>query len=273
MKRLSDWIKKRPLWAYFVLAYALSWLVLAPLLIAGSTASLVRTILGILSDFGPPLAAVIVVGVLEEKDGLRAWLTRIFRWRVKPAWYLAALLVPVVLVYLGYGFYLLLRGTPLKSYEIPPPLLFLVTLLFIMFLGGGQEEPGWRGFALPRLQERFGALGASMLLGVIWAFWHTPKFFIPGTIQSETPMLWYLLLAPAVTTLLTWIFNSAKGSVLPAMLLHAGINTAPGLIPLDRPGGLVSMRWAVLIAIWLMVAVLVLVYRPEKLSGKSRITW
>jgi membrane protease YdiL (CAAX protease family) len=255
--------------AFFVLAYAISWAVLLPLAILGEAAASFALIFVAVSAFGPALSAWIVTRIVEGRPGVRRWLSRIFRWRVHVGWYLVALLLPFLLVVAGYALYLVLGGSPVQDWQPPSPVVFVATLSFIFLLGGGQEEPGWRGFALPRLQARYNALVSSLILGLIWTFWHIPNFFLPGTTQSELPWLWYVLLGPAVTIILTWIFNNTRGSVLPAMLFHAAVNTTPGLLPLDARGGLLSMRVAVLVAAWLMVAVLIVLFGPERLTTRE----
>ena len=118
----------------------------------------------------------------------------------------------------------------LKSY----PFLFVA-----IFFGGGPlgEEIGWRGFALPRLQARFGPLRASLILGLLWAFWHLPHFLTsaqrggPGMSLSvlyfNLPV--FLVMVVALSIVFTWVFNRTEGSLFIAMLLHASINTFAGV--------------------------------------------
>lgn len=175
---VTRWIEQHPLLVFFVLAYVISWVILAPLAILGERAASVYLPLVVMSAFGPALAALVVTRVTEGRDGVRRWASRFARWRVPVGWYLAAFLMPFLLALAGYGLYLLLGGSPTVDRQWPSPLLFLATVLFIFFLGGGQEEAGWRGFALPRLQARYSALSSSLILGVIWALSHLPTFFL-----------------------------------------------------------------------------------------------
>jgi len=92
------------------------------------------------------------------------------------------------------------------------------------------EEFGWRGFALPRLQSLYGSLGATLVLGPLWAIWHLPMFFIEGSPQySENvpaAFLMYTLIITCISILLTVVYNRTKGSVLACMLLHGFLNIA-----------------------------------------------
>jgi membrane protease YdiL (CAAX protease family) len=103
------------------------------------------------------------------------------------------------------------------------PLAFATTFLLGGPLG---EEPGWRGFALPRLQRRNGPLLGSVILGVLWALWHLPLFWTgvwnPPTIPN---ILMFIVMITALTIIMTWVFNHANGSLLITMLMHASFNT------------------------------------------------
>jgi membrane protease YdiL (CAAX protease family) len=107
------------------------------------------------------------------------------------------------------------------------PLFLGVVILF----GGGLEEPGWREYLLPALQETYSPLTAGLLVGVVWAGWHLPLVFIPVTIRNTLPLGLYLLQLVELSILLTWLTNRTDGSVLPAILLHAGGNVLLNYYP------------------------------------------
>lgn len=103
------------------------------------------------------------------------------------------------------------------------PLLAVVYLMIAVI-----EEVGWRGYALPRLQERAGALMASLLLGFIWGCWHLPQWFLPATGQADKwPFAIFLLHTIAFSLLLTWLYNQSGGSLWPVILAHAAFNLYP----------------------------------------------
>jgi len=169
--------------------------------------------------------------ITEGHAGVVNLLRRYARWRVGIVWYLAVLVgMPLLLLFAGW----LTTGVwTFTSYTlIFNPALYLL----VLFLGGPFfEEPGWRGFALPRLQERFGPVRACLLLGVLWAFWHLPLFFIPGYngagtgfVGISTAMLSFMVATILVTVIFTWVFNNVRGSLLLTILLHACINTNSG---------------------------------------------
>jgi membrane protease YdiL (CAAX protease family) len=123
---------------------------------------------------------------------------------------------------------------PEKDYPVEGIGLAGVILLFFLMnfiYGGLSEEPGWRGFALPRLQARFSPFTASLILGILWALWHAPARF--GGIEAkplmDTLIEWVLIVF--VTFIFTWFFNRTKGSILVTALVHPSMNTATYFLP------------------------------------------
>lgn len=182
--------------------------------------------------FGPTIAAVLLTWRADGRTGVRQLAGRVARWRVPFRWYVAVF-VPVVTTLVAY---VALRAL---AADVPPlgqfgnevgVLVFLVIILSLILSGliGGAiaEELGWRGYALPRLQHRFGATSASVLLGLLWAFWHLPLWFLPGLDPTGIPFEWYVPQVVAITVLMTWVFNNTRGSVLLAMLFHAVVNAS-----------------------------------------------
>lgn len=149
-------------------------------------------------------------------------------------------LAAAALITLGLS---LVRGPVDLGQALPSPLLFLGVFLFAMVLSGGlNEEPGWRGFAQARLNERYGAVPASLLVGVVWAGWHLPYFVIPVTPHSNFTFVnqvgWFGGIL-TLSVILAWVYNNT-GSVLLAMVLHAMANTADMVIPLAADAILVD---------------------------------
>ena len=175
---------RHPIIFYAIIACAGTWLVWLPLLLSkdglgvlsySSPLSLILTG-GIGTFSGPALAAFVMTGVTVERDDVRRLLRSIVLWRVGLRWYLFVLLGTPLVLMLGA---LVVPGT-LASFEPMPPLSMLTSylILFIypaLIIGGPLgEEPGWRGFALPRLQRRYGPLVGTLILSPLWAFWYVP---------------------------------------------------------------------------------------------------
>ena len=117
---------------------------------------------------------------------------------------------------------------PFSRYPVLDAKLLGMVILFFLYnvtYGGISEEPGWRGFALPRLQAKFSPLVSSLILGVIWAIWHAPGKFggIEASSLSDTLVEWVLIVL--VTIIFTWLFNRTKGSILVTALIYPAMNT------------------------------------------------
>ncbi len=260
----NRWAAQHPVAAFFGLTYALSWGLWLPLVLGYS--GTLRSILFVGGAFGPAVAGALVTGLSGHKVG--AWLRRRMRWRVAARWWMVALVVPVVLTGTASAAYALL-GHPVDVMLLPARLGgYLPALALAALVGGGQEELGWRGFALPHLERRFGPARATLLLGTIWALWHLPIVAANRTLQHglEWAALWPVLLLSLASVVgyafvLTWLFNRT-GSVLMAMLLHAGFNTANALLvplPAEAVAGSAYQTLSVTMTLTLGVAVLLLV--------------
>ena len=252
-------IKQHPLASFVTITLAISWIIWSPLIVLGQNISPVaRLILIIIGGFGPFLSAIIVTLIADGRNGFREWRKRIFKFRIGAKFYILAFLYPLILAALAYGLYLLMGGVPADFASVPPWYLYLVGLVFVFFLGGGQEEPGWRGFALPKLLSKYSPFIASIIIGVIWTIWHIPLFFVAGSSQAGLPFEWYLPNVIATAIVFTLLYLKTSGSVLPAMVLHAGLNSVVSWFPMES-GILPSYAYVTIVG-WTIVILLILVY-------------
>jgi CAAX protease family protein len=214
MGTITTFVKRHPLVAFFVLAYALTW----PLIPLVS----VSPLWGFPALFGPALAALIVAAITDGRAGLRDLLSRLIRWRVGGRWYAVALGLPMALALTAAGLHLLLGAQTSVDFG---GIFVLNLVVFVLIVG---EELGWRGYALPRLLTERSALGASLILGALWGGWHLPTFFVPGAPQHGLPFSAFILLTMAYSVVIGWVHVHAGGSVLIASLLHGTINLSQG---------------------------------------------
>ena len=189
------------------------------------------------------------------------------RWRVRWYWYAVAFLLPAAVPLVATALNVLLGAPAPTSAELgawPGLLPTFFLLLLVPGIGGAWEEPGWRGYATPRLQVGRSALSASLILGVAWAFWHLP-LMVAGVIP------WSDLAYVAVQSVAyAWLFNNTGGSVLIVMLFHTANNVVSGgfFHAMFSGADWARMGW-LLVALWLAVAVaLVFANGPEHLSRK-----
>jgi membrane protease YdiL (CAAX protease family) len=235
LENLKQVMRRHPLFFFFLLAYAFSWIMTLPYILAqwGILHGDLRIAFAVKS-FGPFLAAFLMTGITEGKAGVLRLRQSCMQWRAGWWWYLFILLGIPAFYLLGI---LVLPGASASFQGFPPhfAIVYLVNFVLIFFAGGPLgEEPGWRGFALPRMQPRYGALKGTLLLGVLWACWHLPDFLTdaqrsgPGTdfatlFTINFPIFFIMVIALAV--LFTWVFNHTGSNVFMAILLHASINT------------------------------------------------
>jgi membrane protease YdiL (CAAX protease family) len=232
---LSTWIKRHPVIAMVALTYLLAW----PKLIAGATDSYGITNLhlspwlDIFTGWSPAIAAFTITALAQGRSGIRTLAQKIIRWRVGLGWYLAVFLISALIILAEAGAYELLRGNwaALPVAQMPPlQAIGSFALLLIVYMLVNTEEIAWRGFALPRLQSHYGALGATLRLWIVWTLFHLPYFFTKDSMFQEMGILSFASGTLALSIIFTWLFNSTRGSVLLCTLLHALLNTWPLLV-------------------------------------------
>jgi len=219
------------------------------------------------APFGPFLAALIVLAVTEGKSGVIGLFRRMGRWRVNVSWYVIALATPVVLsavavlINIALGAQADLSLTSINGLDV---LSTFAMVLLIPGFAGAWEEPGWRGYAVPRLQSGRTALRAALILGVLIAGWHLPLILV-GQI-SWTDMIQII----GAVIIFNWLFNNARGSVLIIMLAHAANNTVWSTLTSKVVAEPAFFRQAVLQAVvWCVAAVIVvLAAGPANLSRR-----
>ncbi len=230
---LHKFVHRRPFASFTIGAYLFSWISWG--VAFGVLDDSIATLFYYLGGFGPLVAAMVVLRM--QGRSLRAWIASLFKWRLNSIWYLFALGFPMLLVAIVSLIYLL-QGNSLNLAALPERLLaYPSTLLALALIGGGNEEPGWRGVGLPALQQRHSPFTATCILGMVWAFWHFPLLATISDVAAGTLELGQIFVITGVTLLsiathafwYTWLINKT-GSVLLCIILHASYNTANGLL-------------------------------------------
>jgi uncharacterized protein len=264
-------VRRHPLIAFFVLAYALAWIIESPLVFLRDTITDAQgQVLYILSANVVSVVAIVLTAIVLGRGTLRKLLARLLIWRVNPLWYLGVVLGPVALVGGTIALNTLL-GRPALSLGIPSMLGLVIMLAFMIFPGSALgEEIGWRGYALPRLQTQMSALSASLILAPIWALWHLP-LWLTGA-PGRTPLIYagFVVSAFGLSVILTWVYNSTGGSLLLVVLLHATINL-PITLLYDALGSQVTVPVLLYFGLTVVAAVVVVIVAgPKHLSRKHR---
>ena len=183
----------------------------------------------IISSF---IVAYIISGGLSNVKGVRELLSKLYIWRVNVKWYIFVIIIVPIIYFLISIISDLFSGQPVQfQYTISGLIPFFI---FTLFLNSFEEEIGWRGFALPHLQNHYSPLIASLILGVIWTIWHFPNY-IPQLLSEGVIIFTILCLAKflliiPITFIYTWVYNHTRGSLLLVILLHAIGNFSVGLV-------------------------------------------
>jgi CAAX protease family protein len=247
------WVGRHRFLAFVGLAYAFSW---SCWLLAAVGGGRIPFLLG---GLGPMIAAGVVTRVTG--GSLRAWLRPVWRWRVGVRWWAYALGLPAVL----YGVVtvaLQVTGSPVEwSLVLDRLPAYAGTFVFVLLLGGALEEPGWRGFGLPLLQERYSPVRATLLLGLVWGIWHVPLygpagFVVPMVVAFFYTVLWNRTHSVAMCILLHASFTPAQDQLI--LMARSRAYTAV----LDAPD------WAILGTY--LAAVLVLLAVTKGRLGKAQ---
>ncbi|KAA0257282.1 MAG: CPBP family intramembrane metalloprotease [Chloroflexi bacterium] len=243
---MSTIVKKYPAISLLVLAMILGF---APALaVAAGLLPPAWIQLGALSS---SVAAVVLVLIEGRKGGLRELLSRALIWRVGIRWWIFALFFMIVPSVAALYVYHLLGGPSVDWSGLQPLYQIVPAFVFLTLAAGIGEEFGWRGFLLPRLQSRHNALVSGLIVGVAWATWHVPLFFIEGTNQYEQRLangmlpaiLGYAMFVIVQSVQFTWLFNNTKGSVLLAAVFHGASNAWAGYLGMGNVpfGGILTL--------------------------------
>jgi hypothetical protein len=228
--RWKIWARSHLLLIYFFMAFTFTWTIGGLCLFAPAVAGTfsrrpsLTNPLFYLAVYVPSLSSIILTAVFGGCAGLRKLYERLIPWRTGIQWYLFVLIVyPMGAVIAGEiaGAF---TGVPVKIQNWAHLYLLLLPAL-IVDPGPLGEELGWRGFALPRMLERWSPLSASLILGLIWGLWHLPAFFISGLAQNRMALPVFLLATISVSIIDTWLFLRTNGNLLLPILVHLMTNT------------------------------------------------
>ena len=287
-------IKNYPLTSFFILAFTITWTLQLTGIVLASQQSMVlsnETNFLYFTDFlkmklppaqllayglftlgmGPLISAILVTSITEGKSGLKNLWQQCTKWNVGIKWYLIALGLPILLSVVSVGIGWLASGGQL-TYTLKLPVeKFIPFFLYMLIFTGISEEPGWRGFALPRLQSRYNAEKASWILGILWGIWHFP-FIIYYTYHAGVVPLLFSFLGLTLgivgwTLVNTWIYNNTS-SVLIIILLHGWGNTVQSYLVLSSNDMTAQSLYGILP--WAIAIILMRIYGNENLSHQPR---
>jgi len=231
---MSAFVNRYQFIIFIVLAVLISWL---PWYVSGSGFFV----------FGPSVAGVVIIAIINGKQGLQKITRQALCWRVGLRWWMVSLFVSALILLISIGINILLKGE-ISAFTFIRKEWYLLPVFFIMTIIGGPlgEEFGWRGFALPYLQKRLNPFISSLLLGIIWGMWHFPLFLQSGTLHAQIgigllPI--YILGEIGLSILITWVYNKTNSSLLVgAIILHNADNFWSSILITDETLSAVSQQ-------------------------------
>ena len=267
-------------WRFFFFAFGFTWLAWSPGIL--DSLGLINLpvpfiVFFFIGTWGPFLAATLV----NYQDGgwknVKDFWKRGFDFNFPARWLLIIVIISLLVSAVPLGLYMLFGGEGPKESILFQPWMIVPVFLTYFFTGGGNEEWGWRGFALDRFQERWNPTIASIVLGIIWGCWHIPLFFIEGTGQSHMSLIIFIVATPGLSILHTLVYNKTEKNLLAVWLFHAMLGTAWETFPIVQPqiSGYKNMYIYDFLAVTIL-AILVLVvegtllgYKKESVLGES----
>ena len=271
----------RSLPKFFLVTFSATWICWAAsfaisqgIVATHSTLGILASAVFLLGVFAPALVAVALTDRAEGRAATRSLLSRILKWDVGWRWYLFALVYMAVVKLSVAAVHRIVTGAWPRFGQTPWYLM--VGAIAVSTWAQAGEEVGWRGYALPRLSEHLGLGPASTILGIIWATWHLPLFFFPGsdTLGQSFPL--YLLEVTAVSVALAWLYWRTGGSLLLVMLLHAAINNTKDIVPsadlyATNPWGLSHslVGWLTVALLWIAAAYFLFRMRKIKILQRD----
>ncbi len=253
----------RNLLFYFLLVFGLNlimWVCLAIFHVGMPTSMMVT----LPAAGGPTLAAFLITAITEGKTGVKALWRRFWNRYLSFKWLLVTLLCYETLRLATNLTARAIDGQPYPIFDTSTPLWMIIPLFIGAFISSGiGEEFGWRGYVLPRFQAKWNALTSSIILGIIWAVWHIPAFFIPNFPLYQTNFWEWVPLILLSSVVYTWIFNNTKGSVLAVALIHAALNTSVVVMPPTA-----SSTWYFYGIFLLSVILIMIIFGPKNFVRK-----
>ena len=262
----------RNLILFILIAFSWTWLFYLPSILSPTgggrtstgTIELHILILESIGNLGPLVGAVSLTLINEKRKGIKQLWNRFWNFHIKKKWLIVIFFLLPFLSGIAFLTAISIEGViPELIWLSEPWLLIFWFILLFTFAGGLAEEFGWRGYALDRLQAKYNALYSSIVLGVIWTFWHLPFWFVPGSSHQNSSFLWFLVFVIFLSIFYTWIYNNTEGNLLASTIFHAMSNLAIIIIfPLGQTSN--GILYYTLIIIIFAVLIMI-IFNPKTL--------
>jgi membrane protease YdiL (CAAX protease family) len=233
---------------------------------------LLQNIFKIIGVFGPAIGAIFSIVTINGKNELKkyilSYLSIKFGWK---SWLF-------IIFFIGFTIFISwiipeLFGIQNLPTNLPNIYIFPLFWIICIFIGGGQEEIGWRGYILPFLENKFGYMFGSLIIGIIWTFWHLPLFFIEGTVQYNINFFSYMILLIGYSYIFSWVISISKNLLLSAVVAHGTLNSFLELFPIfvmDKGNN--QIRLWILNIIILIFGIIITIKRDKNNKSSPNVT-
>jgi len=261
---------------FFLITFIWSWIIWTPLILSNlkiihvsdRLLSILTLPIIILGVFGPLVGALLVLHKEKGKKSLIKYLLSFLDLRLGWKGYIFPILIFGSSTFIAW-FLPELFGEKRLSMLLPSIWIFIPYLLIVMLLGGGQEEIGWRGYALPLLERKFGIWYANIILGIIWAFWHIPLWFITGTSQIYMNFGGFILLMVGYSLIFSWIRRISGNKPFSGLYVHGLANALIPLMPtLIMQKSVPQPRFWIWVILTFFIGILITILRKKKCNPK-----
>ncbi len=257
---------------FFLVTFMFSWVLWTPLVLCSLTIipisekllSAVRVPVIMIGAFGPLAGALFDLHHREGKGSAKKYLEGFLDFKLGWKSYVIPIIIFGGSTFIAW-FFPELFGAKRLPMLLPSIWVFIPVLLFMIFLGGGQEEFGWRGYALPVLERKFGIWYANIILGVIWALWHIPTWFITGTTQSHMNFGGFILLMTGYSFIFSWIRKISGNRPFSGLYTHGLANAFIPVMPtFNLQDSMIQPRYWIWVTLTLLIGVITTVLRKKE---------
>ena len=273
-KKITSFFVITFLWSWFFFGIAIACIKLG---ITSSQMSFIGISMTLIGAFGPVVGAIVTLYTIEGKDSLNRFKKSFLSLNFGLKTWLAIFLIlgiPRFIAWISPIFF----GEEIRqtSFLMNNMYLFIPILLFQTILGGGQEEIGWRGYIMQILENKFGLLFGSLILGITWSIWHIPMWFLPESGQLNHHFFGFTMQSIGLSFIFSWIIKASGNRLLSGLIIHGASNTFSNLFPgvntnldkaWDHPGYWI---WCILIILVGIIIVILREIKKEKPAHNKR---
>ena len=223
---------------FFTITFLWSWIMWLPFVLSGvgilnineNLRSIITMPIVIIGAFGPAVGAIYSIRMLKGKNDLKKFLKSFlsikFGWKLWLSIFLIIGITNIIAWFVPE-----LWGYNKLAMLLPNAYIFPIYWLIMVFLGGGQEEIGWRGYIMPLLENKYGLWIGNIILGIVWAVWHLPLWFIIGTAQTYMPFIAFTIGCIGLSFILSWVIKQSNGKPISGLIAHGAFNAFMPLFP------------------------------------------